>query len=51
MKKDIEKWCNFHKSLWHNTIDYRSKKSLVVDVKAYESDVGFESESEPEKGR
>ena len=27
-KKDIQKWCDFHKRPWHNTIDCRSKQSL-----------------------
>jgi hypothetical protein len=50
-KKDIGKWCDFHKSPWHNTVDYRLKKLLVAKVKASESDVGSESESELERGR
>jgi hypothetical protein len=33
------------------TVDCHSKKSLVAKVKASESDVGSDSESEPEKGR
>jgi hypothetical protein len=33
-KKDNKKWCDFHKSSWHNTVDYRSKQSLVAEVKA-----------------
>ena len=50
-KKYIEKWCDFHKSPWHNIADYRSKKSLVAKVKASKSDVGFDSELEPERRR
>jgi hypothetical protein len=50
-KKDTEKWCDFHKSPWHNTIDFRSKQSLVAEVKASESDMNSDSEPEPERGR
>jgi hypothetical protein len=35
----------------HNTIDFHSKKSLVVEVKAFELDVDSDSESEPKRGR
>jgi hypothetical protein len=42
---------DFHKSPWHNTVDCRSKKSLVAEVKASESDVGSDSEPELERGR
>jgi hypothetical protein len=50
-KKDIEKWCDFHKIPWHKTTDFRSMQSLLAEVKAYESDAGSDSDPEPEKGR
>jgi hypothetical protein len=51
MNKDTEKWCNFHKSPWHNNVDFLSKKLLVPEVKSFESDAGSESESKLENGR
>jgi hypothetical protein len=50
-KKDIKKWCNFHKIPWHNTTDCHSKKSLVAEVKSFESDADFDSETKLEWGR
>jgi hypothetical protein len=50
-KKDIGKWCDFHKSPWNNTMDCHSKQSLVVEVKASKLDVGYDSELELESGR
>jgi hypothetical protein len=50
-KKDIGKWCEYHKIPWHNTEECRSKKSLVVEMKAFESEVDSDSESNPERGK
>jgi hypothetical protein len=44
-KKDIGKWCDFHESPWQNIVDFRSKQSLVAEVKASKSYAGFDSES------
>jgi hypothetical protein len=49
-KKDIGKWCDFHKSPWHNIANFYSKHSLVAEVKAFESNVGYDSEPELERG-
>jgi hypothetical protein len=51
MKKDTGKWCEFHKIPWHNTDECCSKQSLVVEMKASESDPGSDSDSEPDKGK
>jgi hypothetical protein len=45
-KKDTRKWCNFHKSPWHNTDECRSKQSLVAKIKDKESNLDSESDSE-----
>jgi hypothetical protein len=37
VKKDIRKWCDFHKIPWNNTEECCSKQSLVVEIKDKES--------------
>jgi hypothetical protein len=49
-KKDTRKWCDFHKSPWHNTDNFHTKQLLVAKVKASESDVGSQSNPELERG-
>jgi hypothetical protein len=51
MKKDTRKWCEFHKIPWHNTDECLLKQSLVAELKALELEVGFNFESDPEKGK
>jgi hypothetical protein len=51
LKKDTEKWCEYHKIPWHNTKEFLSKKSLMVELKASKSKVDFDSESNPEGGK
>jgi hypothetical protein len=45
------KWCEYHKIPWHNTEECRSKKSLVAELKAFESEADSDSESNPESGK
>lgn len=50
MNKHIGKWCEFHKSPTHNKNDYRTKQSLVIELKASESDACSDSEPKTKKG-
>ena len=51
MKKDTGKWCEYHKNPWHNTEECRSKQSLVAQLKAFESEVDLDFESNPKGGK
>jgi hypothetical protein len=37
-KKDMGKWCEYHKIPWHNTEECCSKQSLVAELKYFESE-------------
>jgi hypothetical protein len=47
-KKDTGKWCEYHKSPWHNTEEFCSKHSLVDELKDSMSEVDYDSDSNPE---
>ena len=49
-KKEVGKWCEFHKIPTHTTSECRAKQSLVAEIKDSESDAYSDTESEPEKG-
>jgi len=49
-KKDIGEWCEFHKSPTQNTNECRAKLSLVVELKASNSNACFDSEIKLDKG-
>jgi hypothetical protein len=50
-KKDTGKWCEYHKSPWHDTDECRSKKSLVAKLKDSELEADSDSESNIEGGK
>ena len=49
-KKEVGKWCEFHKIPTHNTSECRAKQSLVAKIKASKSDAYSDTKSEPKKG-
>jgi len=51
MKKDMGNWCKLHKVHVHNTYEFHSKKSFVAKMKALESNAGYNSESDLDKGK
>jgi hypothetical protein len=44
MKKGTRKWCDFHKSPWHNTDQCFSKQSFMDDIKDKEPNPNSESD-------
>jgi hypothetical protein len=44
MKKDVGKWCEYHKIPWHNVEECFSKKSLVAELKAFDSEIDSDFE-------
>ena len=50
-KKDMGKWCEYHKIPWHNTKECRSKQSLMAEMKDSELEVDYESESNLKGGK
>ena len=50
-KKDMRKWCEYHKIPWNNTEECCSKQSLMVEQKASELEADSDSESNPKGGK
>jgi hypothetical protein len=51
MKKDMGKWCEYHKIPWHNTEECCSKQLIMVELKASELEVDSDFESNFEGGK
>jgi hypothetical protein len=45
------KLCEYHKVPWHNTEECLSKKSLMVELKAFDSEADSDSKSNLEGGK
>jgi hypothetical protein len=45
------KWCEYHKIPWHNIEECRSKNSVMVKLKASDSEADSDSESNPKGGK
>jgi hypothetical protein len=50
-KKYTRKWCDFHKIPWNNNDEFRSKQSLVAELKETESSLESDSDSDNNKMR
>jgi hypothetical protein len=50
-KKDTGKWWEYHKIPWHNTNECHSKKSLVADLKDFESEADSDSKPNHKGGK
>jgi hypothetical protein len=50
-KKDIGKWCEFHKSHWHSNDEYHSIQSLVAKIKDKELNPDLDPDSKNNKRR
>ena len=51
MKKDTDKWCDFHKSPSYNIDECRTKQSPVAEMKSSKLDLDSDSDSEMDKGK
>jgi hypothetical protein len=51
MKKDIGKWCDFHKIPLYNTNECHTKQSLVVELKNSKLDPDSNSDLDTGKGK